>query len=105
MNSQLYNELVAFHTTGKPTNERFWTSNFRRDARKYDLKNGVLYRNGGIVVQEQHREELWEAYHCGPNNTGHYGKKAKKKGEKKRRKLMVEFSLVRGRQNLLGYCC
>ena len=94
MNKQRYDDIVAFLQSKREPDTCSSLSNFRRDAAKFSLQNGVLYRNGGIVVLEENREELWEAYHCGPHNTGHFGnflfpspKKEKKKTPKKKAKL------------------
>ena len=63
MDTTKYNGITRFLRRGTFPKSISSRSNFKKAAKKYQLKNETLYRYGKMVVKQCDKEEIYSKYH------------------------------------------
>ena len=85
MDDKLYNEIVCFYSASKgkypdritkltPKKRNDKKSNFRQNAKKYHLVDGVLMHGASEVLVKSRLATILHAYYVNPITGGHIGR-------------------------------
>ena len=73
LSDQLYTDYVQYLTNETiPKEVSSTVANFTRDAKKYEVKNGVLIRQKKLVLKQSELGKVWKSHHIDLLHPGNF---------------------------------